>query len=152
MTDYHLNGWTFGAGLDYTLNDRFAIELISLGVDHFPLDKEWSATNAPPGGSITVVSMVSGLRGRLTRGHTGLFLAAGAGLFRAASWDVELTTGETIEGKDQTSLGWSLGGGIERRLSERATAFTEVRAIFATTAFDNSVYYPVRGGLRFDVW
>jgi hypothetical protein len=152
MTDFHHTGWSFGTGLDLNLNERFAIELVSFGVDHFPLDKEWAATHTPPGGSITVLSLMSGLRGRLTGGPTGIFLAAQGGLFRGASWDVELPTGEIIEGRDKTSLGWGIGGGIERRVGERATAFTEMRAMFAPTVFENSVYYPVRAGFRYDVW
>jgi opacity protein-like surface antigen len=152
MTEYHRTGWSVGGGLAYNLTDRFAIDLLSLGVDHFPLDRKEANINPPPGGSMTMISITTGLRGRLTRGHTAVFLAAGTGLFGAAHWDLELSNGETVPGNDRVSLGWNIGAGLDRRLDETRTAFTEFRATFATTAYENSTYYPVRGGLRFDLW
>lgn len=153
MTDYHGSGLSFGTGLAYPLNDRFGLDLVTFGVDHFPLDdaQAQQQATAPPGGSITLVSLTSGVRARFASGFVLPYGALGIGLFRAAHWDLELPGGEVIKGADRTSVGWTIGAGIERHLGERSTAFTEVRATFASTAYQYSAYYPVRGGFRIDL-
>ncbi len=150
LTDYHHVGYTFGAGLAYSLNHQFSIDLVSFGVDHFPLDRAQAQERQtpPPGGSVTVLSLSTGFRTRLSHGFTVPYLAAGVGIYRAAHWDLELTPGQIIRGEDWTSVGWTIGGGVERRLGERSIVFTEARAAFASTAFEYSAYYPMRGGVR----
>jgi opacity protein-like surface antigen len=162
MTDYHNRGMSFAAGITYALNERFGIDILSVGLDHFSLDDaavtslEQAISGTPilmtdvlPGGSISMLSFLSGVRARLMTGSYVPFLLAGAGLFRASHWDLEITGGEIIEGGSHTSFGMSLGAGIEARVSERSTAYTEVRANFVETGFDRSVYWPVRGGFRY---
>lgn len=160
MTDYHQSGRSFGAGLDYELSERLAIQLISVGLDHFPIDEAPirslggapggpTASEVLPGGSITVVSFVSGIRARPIQWAFAPHIVLGAGIFRASHWDLEMPDGEIIGGGSKTAFGASIGGGFDVPVSQRSTIFTEVRANFAKTGYDSSVYVPVRAGFRY---
>jgi hypothetical protein len=160
MTDYHQPGWSVSAGLDYELSDRFTLELLAVGLDHFPIDEPRvraldESTGGPepsevlPGGSITMFSLLSGIRARPIRWTYAPYIVLGAGIFRASHWDLEMPGGEIIRGGKKTAFGASLGGGFDVPVSERSTVFTEVRANFAETGFESSVYVPVRAGFRY---
>ena len=151
MTDLHNIGRSFGAGLSYQIDDQLALDVVSLGFDHFALDKKQVRDSSLPGGSLSMLSILTGIRARLTSGHYAPFVALGAGIFRSSYWDLELPDGSVIDGKTRTSLGISLGGGIQAKVSDHSSAFTELRANFAPAGDDTRVYVPVRGGLRFDL-
>lgn len=151
MTDIHNIGRSFGGGLSYQIDDQLALDVISLGFEHFALDKKEVPTGSLPGGSLSVLSLLTGIRARLTAGNYSPFVALGVGIFRSSYWDLRLPGGEVIDGKSMTALGMSAGGGIEGRVSEHSSAFTEIRATFAPAGNETRVYVPVRGGLRFDL-
>jgi hypothetical protein len=159
MTDYHQPGRSFNVGIDYELNERLAIELFAVGLDHFPLDEprvrnldegdQPTASEVLPGGSITMFSLMSGIRARPVQWPYAPYIVLGAGLFRASHWDLELPSGEIIRGESQSALGASVGGGFDVRIGQRSTVFTELRANFVETGYASSVYVPLRVGFRY---
>jgi opacity protein-like surface antigen len=127
---------------------------MSVGYDRFGLDSNQFASETglgASGASISMVSLMSGLRVRfIPQGFTP-YVGFNAGLVHASIDDLTVTDGVSSQeffGYSENALGISLGGGVEGMVSERASAFTELRITTAFTDGESQTFIPVRGGMR----
>jgi opacity protein-like surface antigen len=149
LTDYHQVGFSFGGGVSYSLTPHLAINVISVGYDRFGLDENQFPIEGSSGASISMLSVMGGLRARFIPEGFSPFVAADAGLVHSSIADLTVDGSTTFSGTSENDFGVSLGGGLEGPMNSASSVFTEVRVNMAFTDGDTATYVPVRAGMRF---
>jgi opacity protein-like surface antigen len=152
LTDYHQMGFSIGGGVSYHVTPHLAINVISVGYDRFGLDENQFQDDTgleSSGASISMLSVMGGIRARFIPEGFSPFVAADAGLVHASVDDLTVDGSTTFSGTSENDFGMSLGGGIEGPMNSTSSVFTEVRVNMAFTEGETSTYVPVRAGMRF---
>jgi hypothetical protein len=152
LTDYHQVGFSFGGGVSYSLTPHLAINVVSVSYDRFGLDENQFRDDTgfdSSGASISMLSVMGGLRARFIPNGFSPFVAADAGLVHSSVEDLTIDGSTAFSGYSENDFGVSLGGGLEGPMNSTSSVFTEVRVNMAFTDGDTSTYVPVRAGMRF---
>ncbi len=149
---------SLSCGIAYQINELFAINIISFGYEEFPLDKsevrnalgsEASAWNIS-GGETRMLSLLTGMRAHLP-GTFAPFFSLDLGLFHGSTEDLVLSRDDyylEVKGKPEDSFGISFGTGLESKVSDRSSAFTEAAMDIVLADGLTLTYVPVRAGMR----
>ena len=151
LTDYHEVGFSLGGGVSYNMSPHLALNVISVGYDRFGLDQERVETDSgvqTTGASITMLSVMGGVKARFIPEGFSPFMVADAGIVRSSVGDFT-ADGTPYSGFSESDFGISLGGGLEGPMSITSSVFSEIRVNMAFTEGDTQTYVPVRAGMRF---